>query len=282
MATYRYFGPIIRYNIVQVHNWKAETKAVSLAKAISNIKYKAKEYLGLAPSAKIEILNYKVEEVEDLDMNDLEEIKKSSREYDPNYDIPDEAEEIYGSNIFAKDNFCTLNPGIVKLKRASKKFNQRDRKFRNERICDVKPKKNEIKPEFIARFMRETKNEYPDFKQRLAVAYDYWERYKRVKDGRFCDSYRIKDWMPSKTPLDYITEELEDAGIEYELRDDMYGFNAPFDTIITVLDTNDGDRADEIICSIVGYAYEIVRDHNGNKRDFKIVTDEELIDEFNQ
>lgn len=42
------------------------------------------------------------------------------------------------------------------------------------RVLDVKPRKGESKSDFISRFMSETKAEYPDEKQRLAVAYSYW------------------------------------------------------------------------------------------------------------
>ena len=41
-------------------------------------------------------------------------------------------------------------------------------------VKDVKPRKGEKEDEFISRFMSATKNEYPDQKQRLAVAYSYW------------------------------------------------------------------------------------------------------------
>lgn len=41
-------------------------------------------------------------------------------------------------------------------------------------VKDVKPRKGEKEDEFISRFMSGTKNEYPDQKQRLAVAYSYW------------------------------------------------------------------------------------------------------------
>lgn len=53
------------------------------------------------------------------------------------------------------------------------KFKARDTKFK-----DVEPRKGEDKQHFISRFMRETKSEYPDYKQRLAVAYSYWKRAK--------------------------------------------------------------------------------------------------------
>ena len=50
------------------------------------------------------------------------------------------------------------------------------------RVLDIKPKKGEKKKEFLQRFMKETEKEYPDEKQRYAVANSYWER-KKVKDA---------------------------------------------------------------------------------------------------
>lgn len=53
---------------------------------------------------------------------------------------------------------------------------------------DVDPRSGESKDDFIARFMEETKNEYPDEKQRLAVAYSYWKNKGKdsmVKDYKW-------------------------------------------------------------------------------------------------
>lgn len=52
---------------------------------------------------------------------------------------------------------------------------------KKDSIKDVEPRADEDKDEFISRFMRETKEEYPDEKQRLAVAYSYWDK-KSTKD----------------------------------------------------------------------------------------------------
>lgn len=49
-------------------------------------------------------------------------------------------------------------------------------------IKDVTPKKGEKKEDFISRFMSETEKEYPDQKQRYAVALSYWEK-KNIKDS---------------------------------------------------------------------------------------------------
>ena len=49
-------------------------------------------------------------------------------------------------------------------------------------INEVYPNKGESKKDFISRFMSVTKDEYPDVKQRFAVANSYWDR--RDKDNK--------------------------------------------------------------------------------------------------
>ena len=58
---------------------------------------------------------------------------------------------------------------------ASYNFAEQFALFRDS-IKDVKPKEGESKEDFISRFMSETKSEYPDEKQRLAVAHSYWNK----------------------------------------------------------------------------------------------------------
>lgn len=48
-------------------------------------------------------------------------------------------------------------------------------------ITEVYPNKGESKDDFISRFMSVTKNEYPDQKQRYAVALSYWDRRNKSK-----------------------------------------------------------------------------------------------------
>lgn len=45
-----------------------------------------------------------------------------------------------------------------------------------ESLNEVYPNKGENKKDFINRFMRATSKEYPDVKQRYAIANSYWER----------------------------------------------------------------------------------------------------------
>lgn len=51
----------------------------------------------------------------------------------------------------------------------------------NESLNEVYPNKGESKKDFIARFMSVTKDEYPDIKQRYAVALNYWSRKDKQK-----------------------------------------------------------------------------------------------------
>lgn len=48
-------------------------------------------------------------------------------------------------------------------------------------LTEVYPNKGESKKDFIARFMSVTKDEYPDTKQRYAVAMSYWDRRNKKK-----------------------------------------------------------------------------------------------------
>ena len=289
-TTYHYTGPIKRFGKTVVANWSDETQAVSEAQALNNLKYKAKKYLKLTSDAKVELNPSNLIHLEDLDKIETREYNRS---YDPDYDIPDEMEEMYGGNIFMKDNFCTLNPGTVKLRRASKRFNQRDSKIKDSYIKMDAYDLRDIFGRYYDEGLKERYNlnvSEDDFcftgTTKVTGSREDLERF--VRDYFDNDHYNsniysiksIKDWMPTKTPIDYITEKLDRAGIEYEIEDDVYGESAPFDTWITITRGSDS-RADDIICSVVGSAYEWVRDRNGNRLYCKVVTDEDLIEEFN-
>lgn len=58
-----YDGPITEFGKVVTENFKAETIAVSAKAARRNILMQAKQYLGLLPSAKIELPGEIIEEV---------------------------------------------------------------------------------------------------------------------------------------------------------------------------------------------------------------------------
>lgn len=53
----------------------------------------------------------------------------------------------------------------------------------NKSINEIYPNKGETRKEFIARFMKVTKDEYPDPKQRFAVANSYWDRRHKVNEA---------------------------------------------------------------------------------------------------
>ena len=58
---------------------------------------------------------------------------------------------------------------------------KRDLEKRNSELNEVYPNKGESKKDFITRFMSVTKDEYPDVKQRYAVANSYWDRKDKEK-----------------------------------------------------------------------------------------------------
>ena len=94
-----------------------------------------------------------------------------------------------------------------------------------------------------------------------------------IKENKVNEGYNVK------SPLDYIEEKLQDADIDYTVEQAMD--DRPYDTWITINDGQDS-LADEIICSVVGYAYEWVRDKYGNRKYCKVVTDEDTIQELNE
>ena len=55
-------------------------------------------------------------------------------------------------------------------------------KILRKKITEIYPNKGESKQDFISRFMSATKDEYPDEKQRIAVAYSYWDRRDKKED----------------------------------------------------------------------------------------------------
>ena len=69
-----------------------------------------------------------------------------------------------------------------------------------EILNEVYPQKNETKSDFINRFMRVTAKEYPNVKQRYAVANSYWDSKNEAyldPEEKFWD-YRTKEVQPGK------------------------------------------------------------------------------------
>lgn len=87
-----------------------------------------------------------------------------------------------------------------------------------ESLNEVYPQKGETKSDFINRFMRVTGSEYPDVKQRYAVANSYWERRdkKRLKESEdpiiedLLNHFRLTEAYldPEKRFWDYRTGQI--------------------------------------------------------------------------
>ena len=118
-------------------------------------------------------------------MKDAKEVRYQGyiiQEYHPLHDDPE------GDGYIISKNGIIVG-GADSIDEAIKKINRKE--LKRDSINDVDPRSGESKEDFIARFMKETKNEYPDEKQRLAVAYSYWEKKGRdsISDSRINDLY---------------------------------------------------------------------------------------------
>lgn len=84
---------------------------------------------------------------------------------------------------------------------------------RLQALTEVYPQKNESKSDFINRFMRVTAGEYPDVKQRYAIALSYWnkknlkEDFKTDLDFYIAGGYSIKDF--SEDTQDFINSHTQ-------------------------------------------------------------------------
>lgn len=92
------------------------------------------------------------------------------------WSVEEMEKEGYDSAIYEEDNlvyYMLFNPAqqakIVKEEYVGKELKE-------ETIVEVYPNKGESKKDFIKRFMKVTKDEYPDVKQRYAVSLSYWNR----------------------------------------------------------------------------------------------------------
>ena len=86
-------------------------------------------------------------------------------------------------------------------------------------INEVYPNKGESKKDFISRFMSVTKDEYPDIKQRFAVANSYWSRRnkKKVNESQESDTLQklIDFFGVSKKPSESATYILPSGDFLY-------------------------------------------------------------------
>ncbi len=77
-------------------------------------------------------------------------------------------------------------------------------------IEDVNPKKGESKEDFLNRFMKETAKEYPNEKQRYAIANSYWEK-RKVNDSEMVVDINAEDVVAKKP---HATPEEKEEKIE--------------------------------------------------------------------
>jgi hypothetical protein len=82
----------------------------------------------------------------------------------------------------------------------------------NEQLNEVYPNKGENKKDFISRFMSATKDEYPDQKQRYAVALSYWNRRNKNKNESMTiddDIENVKKFLLNIDEEDMFQDEFE-------------------------------------------------------------------------
>lgn len=75
-------------------------------------------------------------------------------------------------------------------------------------ITEIYPNKGESKKDFISRFMSATKDEYPDEKQRIAVAYSYWDRRDKKEDMKVIKEEVQEDTTPTERGLSSVLSDL--------------------------------------------------------------------------
>ena len=172
-----------------------------------------------------------LEHFEDTEMHDGKEVRYQGyviQEYHPLHDDPD------GDGYIISKNGIIVG-GADSIDEAIKKINRKE--LKRDSIHDVEPRSGESKDEFISRFMEETKSEYPDEKQRVAVAYSYWDNldemmnhYKRKHpQAEFGEIEKRKDY--------YVVKVLRDS----KLNDD-YSTKAPGGKIKALFETESGKK----------------------------------------
>lgn len=81
-------------------------------------------------------------------------------------------------------------------------------------LNEVYPNKGESKKDFISRFMSATKDEYPDNKQRYAVALSYWNRRNKKNESvESSDIEKVREYLLSLNYSD-LTKMSEEEDIE--------------------------------------------------------------------
>ena len=96
-------------------------------------------------------------------------------------------------------------------------------------LNEVYPNKGEKKKDFISRFMSATKNEYPDEKQRYAVANSYWNRRNKKKVNEMLYDLTKEQQAKAKT-IKLTKVERKDYPYEFEghkIEHDEVNFGGP-------------------------------------------------------
>lgn len=97
-------------------------------------------------------------------------------------------------------------------------------------INEIYPDKGESKEDFISRFMSATKDEYPDEKQRLAVAYSYWERKDKKNEDMNTDNQSVEQEITQEDTERGLTSVLSDLiQQQWSIIDAYNGAIATFD-----------------------------------------------------
>ena len=174
-ATYKqYWGEIKKDGYIRPGkhtNWDNRyktTRAIYLATDYDNAVYYAKN----AENVPKELLNQIVVLKIDANKLDVDQLDADSNQI---YDSAgDEGRSIEDPYTWKEVQYYKPIPvsAIVKVYDGAKT---------KESLNEVYPNKGESKKDFINRFMRVTAKEYPDVKQRYAVANSYWERRDRKK-----------------------------------------------------------------------------------------------------
>ena len=148
------------------------TRAIYLATDYDNAVYYAKNAGNVPEGLLKQIIVLKID-ADKLDVDQLD--ADSNRIYDS---TGDEGRSIEDPYTWKEVQYYKPIPvsAIVKVYDEAKT---------KESLNEVYPNKGESKKDFINRFMRVTAKEYPDVKQRYAVANSYWERRdrKRLKES---------------------------------------------------------------------------------------------------
>ena len=162
----------------------------------------------------------------------------------------DKNDSVYGGNppLFYANVVETLPTSYIafypnQIKSIDNKNPSDNDNINESKLLEIYPKDNETKKDFISRFMSATEKEYPNQKQRLAVAYSYWD--KKDKHNETLESKCSRKSFKEK--LGYRTEDTYGSGvrdlksiIEYEMIE-LGNIDIPL-TILDNFDTTEEER----------------------------------------